>query len=155
MEEWDSFVQEYSCDNFWMENQPAFHAYDYGANIEIELNEQLQSLPKETRLRRNNEESESEEDTNILEDGTQSMSGRSDEREVSEAPEEINYQSSYTKNLHKLRTELERKYILNNISSILYTLAVNISYADTNFFNSNNKLAYYLLANRNKVLEEF
>jgi len=39
MEEWDSFVQEYSCDDFWMENQPAFHAYDYGANIEIELND--------------------------------------------------------------------------------------------------------------------
>jgi hypothetical protein len=155
MEEWDSFVQEYSCDNFWMENQPAFHAYDYGANIEIELNEQLRSLPKETRLRRNNEESESEEDTGILEDGTQSISGRSDEREVSETPEEINYQSSYTKDLHKLRTELERKYILKNISSISYALAVDISCMDANSPDPNNELVYCLLADRNKVLGEF
>ena len=155
MEEWDSFVQEYSCDNFWMENQPAFHAYDYGANIEIELNEQLRSLPKETRLRRNNEESESEEDTSILEDGTQSISGRSDEREVSETPEEINYQSSYTKDLHKLRTELERKYILKNISSISYALAVDISCMDANSPDPNNELIYCLLADRNKVLGEF
>lgn len=155
MEEWDSFVQEYSCDNFWIENQPAFHAYNYGANIEIELNEQLRSIPKETRLRRDNEESESEEDTSILEDGTQSISGRSDEREVSEAPEEINYQSSYTKDLHKLRTELEQKYILKNISSISYALAVDISCADANPPDPNNELVYCLLADRNKVLGEF
>ena len=152
MEEWDSFVQEYSCDNFWMENQPAFHAYDYGANLEIELNEQLRSLPKETRLRQNNEESESEEDTSILEDG-ESMSGPSDAREVSEAPEEINYQGLYTKDFHKLRTELEQKYTLNNISSISYALAVNIECADAN--SPNNELAYCLLADRNKVLAEF
>jgi hypothetical protein len=76
-----------------MENQPAFYAYNYGANIEIELN--------------------------------------------------------------KLRTKLEQKYTLNNISSILYALAVNIKYADINSPNPNNKLIYYLLADRNKVLGEF
>jgi len=162
MEEWDSYVQEYSCDNFWMENQPAFHAYDYGANIEIEIREeselskQLKSLPKETRLRRNNEESESEEeDTNILEDGTQLMSSRSNSREVSEAPEEINYQSLYTEGLRQLRTELERKYILNNISSISYALAVDIGCQDSNSPDPEDKQVYCLLADRNKVLGDF
>jgi uncharacterized membrane protein YheB (UPF0754 family) len=90
-----------------------------------------------------------------LEDGTQLISSRSDEREVLEALEEINYQSLYTKDLYKLRTELEQKYILKNISSILYALAVDISCLDANPPNPNNKLVYCLLANRNKVLGEF
>ena len=34
-----------------MENEPVFHAYDYGANIEIEVGEGLQSLGRETQLR--------------------------------------------------------------------------------------------------------
>ena len=89
-----------------MENQPAFYAYNYGANIEIELNEQLRSLPKETRLRRNNEESKLEEDTSILED-RELISGPSNVREVLEALEEINYQGLYTKDFYKLRTKLE------------------------------------------------
>lgn len=154
MEEWESYVQECSCDNFWMENQPAFHAYDYGANIEIEVNEQLRTLPKETRLRRNNEESESEsEDT---EDGTQlEVSSRSNTGEVSEAAEEVEYQSLYTKGLYQLRTELEQKYILDNISSISYALAVDTYCLDANSPNPNDKLAYCLLADRNKVLREF
>ena len=87
-----------------------------------------------------------EEDTNILKDGTRSISSRSDKREVSEALEEINYQSLYTKDLYKLRTELEQKYILKNISSILYALAVDISYIDVNPSNPNNEFIYYLLA---------
>jgi hypothetical protein len=33
-----------------------FHTYDYSANILIEVNEQLQSLDKETRLRLDNDE---------------------------------------------------------------------------------------------------
>jgi hypothetical protein len=71
MEEWDGFVQKYSCDNFWIENQPAFYAYNYGTNIEIKLNKQLRSLLKETRLRQNNKESKlEEEDTSILKNGT-------------------------------------------------------------------------------------
>ena len=50
MEEWDTYMQEYLCDNFWMENQPAFHAYNYSMNIKIKINKQFQSLPKESHL---------------------------------------------------------------------------------------------------------
>ena len=96
-----------------------------------------------------------EEDTSILKNSTQSISSRSNKREVLKALEEINYQSSYTKDLHKLQTELEQKYILKNISSILYALAVNIFYIDANPPNPNNKLVYCLLADQNKVLKEF
>src|SRR6266702_1599041 len=120
-----------------MENQLAFHAYNYGANIEIEihkkseLSKQLKSLPKETRLRQNNKESKlKEEDTNILKDGTQLISNYSNSKEVSEALKEINYQSLYIKGLYQLHTKLEQKYILNNINSILYALAVDISCQD-------------------------
>ena len=51
MEGWQDFVTTYGDgDSFWTDNQPAFHAYDDGANIEIEAGEQLDSLSKETRL---------------------------------------------------------------------------------------------------------
>ena len=60
MEEWVNYVEEYLQDNFWIENQPAFHTYNYGANIEIKVNEQLESLPKETCLCQDNKESKSD-----------------------------------------------------------------------------------------------
>ena len=51
MESWPEHVARHSYDAFWVENEPVFHAYDYGANIEIEVCEGLQSLGRETRLR--------------------------------------------------------------------------------------------------------
>jgi hypothetical protein len=51
MEDWALLVEQHSYDPFWAQNQPAFHAYDYGANIEIRVSEGLASLEKETRLR--------------------------------------------------------------------------------------------------------
>ena len=39
---WTTFQESY--DVLWMENELVFHAYDYGANIEIEVSEVLQSL---------------------------------------------------------------------------------------------------------------
>ncbi|CAN9353118.1 unnamed protein product [Alternaria alternata] len=44
------------------ENQPAFYTYDYGANIEIDVANQLRAVPKETRLQPAEEESDSEEE---------------------------------------------------------------------------------------------
>jgi len=51
--------------------------------------------------------------------------------------------------------ELEWKYILNNISSILYALAANIGCLDAHSSNLDDKFIYYLLADWNKVLKEF
>ena len=50
MEDWSQHVTRHSYDTFWTKNQPAFHAYDYGANIKITVSNQLQSLEKETHL---------------------------------------------------------------------------------------------------------
>ncbi|KAF2174797.1 hypothetical protein K469DRAFT_613194, partial [Zopfia rhizophila CBS 207.26] len=38
---WSGYVGKYSCNLFWTENLPIFHAYDYSANIEIKVNKQL------------------------------------------------------------------------------------------------------------------
>ena len=59
---WPEHVRHSTQDTFWTENQPAFHAYDYGANIEIDVADQLRAVPKETRLRPVEEESDSEEE---------------------------------------------------------------------------------------------
>lgn len=47
MADWPLHVEQHSYDPFWAQNQPAFHAYDYGANIEIKVSEGLASLEKE------------------------------------------------------------------------------------------------------------
>jgi hypothetical protein len=60
MDSWEGYVEGRACDEFLMDNKLAFHAYDYGANIEIKVNEVLQTLPRETRLRHDDEESESD-----------------------------------------------------------------------------------------------
>ncbi|SCO76794.1 uncharacterized protein FRV6_01006 [Fusarium oxysporum] len=54
-----TFSQNHLYNYFWVDNEPAFHTYDCGANIEIEVNEELKDLPMETRLR-----SESKDDNN-------------------------------------------------------------------------------------------
>lgn len=61
----------------------------------------------------------------------------------------------YTKGLYKLRTELELKYRLENISSISYALAVSLNCLDGVSPDPDSKLAFCLLADRNKVLQEF
>jgi hypothetical protein len=59
MQEWPEYVRQNTQDKFWMESQPAFHVYDYGANIEIDVTEQLRSMPKERRLRIAEDDSDS------------------------------------------------------------------------------------------------
>lgn len=51
MERWPGFVSRYSYDTFWTENQPAFHAYDYGANIEIAITQEVHALRPEAHIR--------------------------------------------------------------------------------------------------------
>ncbi|KAL1795407.1 hypothetical protein ACET3X_005631 [Alternaria dauci] len=71
MEGWPEYVRKNTQDPFWTENLPAFHAYDYGQNLPIELStEQLNSLPKETRLRPDDETSDSDDETSDSDDET-------------------------------------------------------------------------------------
>ena len=157
MQEWSGYVAGQSCDSFWMENQPAFHAYDYGANIEIEVNEQLQSLPKETRLRvdDDNSDSDSESYSNDVEDGAPIGSMPSQKPSRTDVDGEIDHQALYTNGLNQLRTELEQKYVLDNIDTISYALAVDINCLDARSPDPDDKLAYCLLADRNIVISEY
>jgi hypothetical protein len=56
-------VTRHSYDPFWAQNQLVFHAYDYGANIQIKVSERLQSLEKETRLRPDDHANDSSDDS--------------------------------------------------------------------------------------------
>ncbi|GKU11481.1 unnamed protein product [Fusarium langsethiae] len=49
MDGWTGFLERFSAqgDTFWTDHQPAFHAYDYGANINIEVNEAYSSEPRD------------------------------------------------------------------------------------------------------------
>ncbi|OBS16948.1 hypothetical protein FPOA_12498 [Fusarium poae] len=53
MDGWTGFLERFSAqgDTFWIDHQPAFHAYDYGANINIEVNERIANLEEETVIR--------------------------------------------------------------------------------------------------------
>jgi hypothetical protein len=53
MDGWTRFLERFSAqdDTFWADHQPAFHAYDYGANINIEVNEGIANLEEETVIR--------------------------------------------------------------------------------------------------------
>ncbi|KAK2470198.1 hypothetical protein H9L39_18346 [Fusarium oxysporum f. sp. albedinis] len=53
MDGWTGFLERFSVqgDTFWTDHQPAFHAYDYGANINIEVNEGIANLEEETVIR--------------------------------------------------------------------------------------------------------
>ncbi|KAF5266247.1 hypothetical protein FOXYS1_2915 [Fusarium oxysporum] len=53
MDGWTGFLERFSVqdDTFWTDYQPAFHAYDYGANINIEVNEGIANLEEETVIR--------------------------------------------------------------------------------------------------------
>ncbi|KFA80281.1 hypothetical protein S40288_10266 [Stachybotrys chartarum IBT 40288] len=63
MERWHIFVDIHAHDQFWADHQPAFHAYDHGANIPIQVNEALEALPRETTLRTDEYGSESESES--------------------------------------------------------------------------------------------
>ncbi|KFY66157.1 hypothetical protein V496_02149 [Pseudogymnoascus sp. VKM F-4515 (FW-2607)] len=102
MESWPEHLARHSYDAFWMENEPVFHAYDYGANIEIEVSEGLQSLGQETRLRPR-EESDEKADAD---------SGHHEKS----APEGDESQPRF--------------YELDHISSIAYALAVDLNCFD-------------------------
>lgn len=183
MEDWDEYAQEHTVDPFWHENQPAFHAYDYGANIEIQVTDRLRSMPKEISVRPLEESSDDDEGSEE-EDGAGSRvrvstPGRQEEsrgpedddqndgahenhdsHSPSARPDEgdsngIFPSNFYPDGLAELRTELERKYIVQHIASISYALAVDLNSVDGCTSISDERPARCLLADRNLVAREF
>lgn len=157
MLEWPAHVRQSTQDSFWTENQPAFHAYDYGANIEIEATEQMRSIPKESRLRPVEEDSESDEEGVEAKDGVTYNEGLSGEAPgVSAIPHaSYDYRSLFTGGLDQLKTELEQKYALGNIDTVSYALAIDINCLDGRSPDPGNKPARCLLADRNMVIREY
>ncbi|KAJ4178638.1 hypothetical protein NW767_014816 [Fusarium falciforme] len=80
MEGWEEFIEGLSVrggDTFWLDHQPAFHAYDYGANIKIEVNE-------ETVIRPTHLHSEMDDDDDgweILQQGREQQGEEEEEEE--------------------------------------------------------------------------
>jgi hypothetical protein len=93
-------VRQKTQDKFWTASQPAFHTYDYGANIEIGVTQQLRSVPKGTRLRT------AEEDSDY---GHESMDPQASGLVHNERldGEVADYHRLFAGGLHQLRTELE------------------------------------------------
>lgn len=164
MENWEEYVHDHTEDSFWHENQPAFHAYDYGANIEIQVNDHLRSMPKEETLRPVEESSDeddvaSDDETTIPGSVASQPSSRSDlphgdvaGRESAEATISVDL---YPPGLVQLQAELEAKYTIHHISSISYAIAVDLNCLDSAATSDNDAPARCLLANRNLVAREY
>ena len=142
MERWSSFVERHTYDPFWTKHQPAFHAYDHGSNTKIEVNNNLQQLQQETRLRHEAGESDSDSDSDRDSDddsdarrgngngegggSQQTGSERRGETTGSNVDEDGASRGLYDEGLEQLRQELEKKYDLNNIERVSYALAADI-----------------------------
>ncbi|KAL8762993.1 MAG: hypothetical protein Q9194_007441, partial [Teloschistes cf. exilis] len=127
-------------------------------NIKIEVTEQLRSVPKETRLRT------ADEDSNSSDEDTEAEVGGLLQNEIVDSGTlgtgatpytTYNYENLFTSGLEQLRTELEAKYIISNIETVTYALAVDINCLDGRSPDPNEKLARCLLADRNMILREF
>lgn len=177
MENWTRHIEESSTDPFWKEHEPAFHAYDYGANIEIKTNEYLETMAEPTIFQREDatdeKESEDSEDEEIdegeedEEEGEQEQEQEEVEGEEDDDEEETEREEGeegdaartipldvYPEGLADLQRDIARKYRLENIGSIAYALAVNINcrYQDP---TSGEAQSRCILADRNWVAREY
>lgn len=150
VEGWGSHVADHSYDAFWLENEPAFHAHDYGANIQIEVSEGVAILEPEARLRPEGEDEHSDEEPDSEVDSereaeveaeadgaggrgrgrdadadTPFLDGDDDGPATHDPPED----ALYSPGLRQLAAGLE-KYNLDHISGISYALAVNLNCVD-------------------------
>jgi hypothetical protein len=154
---WPAYIGLNTQDPFWTESQPAFHAYDYGANIQISVADQLRAMPKETRLRPVEEDSDLEEEAAEREGSAgynESPRGSTPGASATN-PARYNYQNLFVGGLDLLRAELEDKYLLDSIETVSYALAVDINCLDGYSTDPDSKPARCLLANRNRVLQEY
>ncbi|KAJ9633817.1 hypothetical protein H2199_009230, partial [Coniosporium tulheliwenetii] len=138
--------------------------------MEVEVTERMLSLPKEIPLRRSHDSFDLEPWDNIHDHeyiaqpkarSSKSLRERpsgtliKDTEKANEAPSSIDHRPFYTESLQQLRTELDLKYRLENIDCISYGVAVDLNCLDGKSPDPDNKLALSLLADRNKVLQEF
>jgi hypothetical protein len=168
MEGWPEHVERHSYDDFWAQNQPVFHAYDYGANIEIKVSERLETLEKEARLRPDDDPAENSDDDSDSESGeeepeedslfvgrAESVSSRPRTQASVQDDWPLDLESLYSDGLRQLLTELDQKYDLNNLSCISYALAVDLHCLDSRSVDPDQKTAFCMLADRSVVQREY
>ena len=155
VEGWATHVARFPADPFWQANVPAFHAHDYGANIEITVSDAVASLMPETRLRPDEDDlSDGEADTRAGEtlgvEGSHVPAGTAQGTphgwpfDVGSSEDDL-----YSDGLRELGTELHLKYLWDNISSASYAVAVSIHCLDA------DGSPWCLLADRNAIQEEY
>ena len=167
MQHWNHYIQEHTTDVFWHQNQPAFHAYDYGANIPIVISDYVCSLSPEVSLRPpQDDESDASDDDDRdhdmfypipdpLSSPNDSVSEPSHVENVTPLPGLVSTES-FPHGLKQLHDELEQKYVVDHIRSVSFALAVDINCLDTSVEeDSGQHPARCLLADRNLVSKEF
>ncbi|KAG6105358.1 hypothetical protein E4U14_005154 [Claviceps sp. LM454 group G7] len=164
MEKWSTFAERHRDDDYWAEHQPAFHAYDHGANVYIppsgvnNVSGQVPHRQDEDASHSGSSRHESEEEdvsqredtgdesdlrapASLDHEGAGSQGGRTTEQELT--------------SLEQLRGDLERRYNLDHIAQISYAIAANI-YCDDNSTQSDGTTpaqtrSFCLLADRRRV----
>jgi hypothetical protein len=175
VEGWADHVARHAYDSFWVENEPAFHAHDYGGNIKIEVSAGVEMLEPETRVRPDEEgDSDGEADGEADAGADGDADGDADPLFVEDVddgsgsrpppPSTMPTQDDwplhlsstddlYSDGLRQLAAALEEKYDLDHISGISYALAVNLNCVDG--ADPELKSAWCLLSDRNAVQREY
>ncbi|KAJ0358823.1 hypothetical protein COL26b_014457 [Colletotrichum chrysophilum] len=152
---WQVFQEQFM--NGWARrHEPAFHAYDYGANIEIQVSDSIYDLPRERHIPHEEEEEEEEgweqgpRDGNIQQE-VEELSFNDGKRTHSDTVEGREYQQMLreSRDLQRMIIELNARFDLRSISAISYALAVCIN------SESGSSQTRYLLADRNMVAREY
>lgn len=175
VEGWAEHVERHAYEPFWAENEPAFHAHDYGGNIKIEVSAGVARLTPETRVRPDEEDSDGEggaagdadpdsasevdpdgegdTDPLFVHDGVDDQRP-SNPRTQDDWPLHLDSTDDlYSDGLRQLAAALEEKYDLDHISGISYALAVNLNCVDTT--DPAGESAWCLLSDRNAVQREY
>ncbi|KAK1973871.1 hypothetical protein LZ30DRAFT_694734 [Colletotrichum cereale] len=171
MEGWAAWSHRHGTGSFWAKHEPAFHAYDYGANIEIKISPELYELPRERHCTTEEDEEEEEEDDDGDEDetlqlaelsmtdegparaaegagGSTSADGRGNDARYKRILRESN-------DLQQLIVALEARFQLEAITAVTYALAVCIHSDRGAGGGADDAETRCLLADRNMLAGEF
>ncbi|KAF9770111.1 hypothetical protein IL306_012386, partial [Fusarium sp. DS 682] len=104
MEGWDGFIQQLhnTDDPFWYDHQPAFHAYDYGANIQIEVNEEIANLEQETLITSDHNSDDGDDDDVSNQSDNDSQAGWGAQAQQLEDPDSDLFSPSFASLLSRI-----------------------------------------------------
>lgn len=171
MSGWQDWAAAHEDGSFWRKHNPAFHAYDYGANIQIEVTPRIYSLPRE-RHRPQGGDGDSDadvdeddyggaatkqaEEVTVLSDDDSATEGLVDrEDDVEEGDEHYRQMIEESEGLQKLSAELRARFRMDSVAAISYALAVCLNSCDGGPPSQESRAARCLLVDRNEIAKEF